>query len=74
MSDWRDDALCAQVGGDAWFPEKGVPSRPSKKVCAVCPVQQQCLEWTLSLPRAEDQFGIVAGLSVIERNRLRAAS
>jgi WhiB family transcriptional regulator, redox-sensing transcriptional regulator len=72
--DWRERALCAQVGGEAWFPEKGQPARPSKKICAACPVAVQCLEWTLTLPKGDDQFGIIAGLSVAERNRLRAAA
>lgn len=40
--EWMDQALCAQVDGDLWFPEASRTYRDAKKICATCPVQQQC--------------------------------
>src|SRR5207249_7912786 len=36
----------------------------AKRVCAECPVRQQCLEHALALP---EQFGIWGGLTELER-------
>lgn len=48
---WMEQAACAGVGVELFFPESG---RRAKKdyeyaasVCAVCPVTQQCLEFAL---------------------------
>lgn len=72
--DWQERALCAQVGGELWFPERGGSNKVSKALCAVCPVKRQCLEYALSLPKVDDQSGIFGGLSVRERNALRRAA
>lgn len=60
--DWMDDALCAQVGGDAWFPDKGESVKDAKKVCRQCPVKAECLEENL-----RERFGVYGGLSERER-------
>jgi WhiB family redox-sensing transcriptional regulator len=65
--DWRDDALCAQVDADLWFPEKGGPTRDAKKICMGCTVRVECLEWALD---NEERFGIWGGKSERERRRL----
>ena len=63
--DWTRDALCAQVGGDFWFPGQGSHGADhARKVCAVCPVRQQCAEYALATRPAG---GIWAGMSI--RNR-----
>lgn len=41
---WMDEALCAQVDPDLWFPEAGRGYREAKQVCATCPVQPQCTD------------------------------
>lgn len=64
---WRDDALCAQVGSDLFFPEKGGSTRGAKKLCAGCDVREQCLEYALT---REERFGIWGGLSERERRRV----
>lgn len=71
---WQDRALCAQVGGDLWFPEKGGTTIHAKRICAACPVARQCLDQALALPAAEDRDGIYGGKSVLERRALRKAA
>ena len=65
---WQTDALCAQTDPEAFFPEKGGSTRDAKKVCGVCNVKAQCLEYALA---NDERFGIWGGLSERERRRLR---
>jgi len=65
---WQSDALCAQTDPEAFFPEKGGSTRDAKKVCGVCNVKAQCLEYALA---NDERFGIWGGLSERERRRLR---
>jgi WhiB family redox-sensing transcriptional regulator len=74
---WTGEALCAQVGGDLWFPgpgEAGVAAA-AKAVCAACPVRAPCLEHAL---QTRELHGIWGGLDYRERRaeqrrRARAA-
>jgi WhiB family redox-sensing transcriptional regulator len=65
MSDrhWTVDALCAQIGGDMWFPVKGQPSREAKAICAKCPVQEPCPELGLQ----GEEYGVWGGLGYMQR-------
>jgi WhiB family redox-sensing transcriptional regulator len=65
---WRDSALCAEIGPDAFFPEKGDSSRPAKAICRSCRVRAECLQFALA---NDERFGIWGGLSDRERRRLR---
>lgn len=73
---WTDDALCAQVDPDLFFPVYGGSTRAAKSVCAACPVQRQCLEYALAYEAGElgvalsYQSGIYGGLSERERRTL----
>ncbi|MGH3504655.1 MAG: WhiB family transcriptional regulator, partial [Nocardioidaceae bacterium] len=55
---WTIDALCAQTGSDAFFPEAGASARPAKAVCGRCTVRAECLEYALA---NEETFGIWGG-------------
>jgi WhiB family redox-sensing transcriptional regulator len=66
---WRDDALCAQIGPELWFPEKGEKAREAKAFCHECPVKDFCLDYVLSDPSI--QHGIWAGLTPREIRDLR---
>lgn len=70
MPDWYADALCAQTDPEAFFPPIGGSARNAKKVCAVCPVRQECLEW--SLQQQDRIWGVWGGLSERERRKLKA--
>lgn len=62
--DWRDNALCAQIDPELFFPDKGGSSREAKLVCSLCPVQTDCLQHALT---ARERFGVWGGLSERER-------
>ena len=63
---WMDDALCAQVDPDLWFPERGGPGSPAKRICARCPVREQCLDENLM-----ETHGFWGGMSERERRAER---
>lgn len=65
---WQEEALCAQTDPEAFFPEKGGSTREAKRVCQVCPVRTQCLEYALA---NDERFGIWGGLSERERRKLK---
>ena len=65
---WQTDSLCAQTDPEAFFPEKGGPTRDAKKICVSCEVRTQCLEYAL---QNDERFGIWGGLSERERRKLR---
>jgi WhiB family transcriptional regulator, redox-sensing transcriptional regulator len=65
---WVEAAICAQTDPEAFFPEKGESADPARRICAVCPVQRDCLED--ALPDA-DRRGVWGGTSEIQRRRLR---
>jgi WhiB family redox-sensing transcriptional regulator len=66
--DWQDRAVCAQTDPDAFFPEKGGSTREAKRVCRVCEVRAECLQYALD---NDERFGIWGGLSERERRRIK---
>ena len=63
---WMDEALCAQTDPEVFFPERGGPNREAKKVCAMCHVGTDCLNWAIEHNESE---GIWGGMSAKERAR-----
>lgn len=65
---WMRDALCAQIGGDLFFPERyeQAKARKAKAICAKCPVATECLEFAIRTNQSE---GIWGGLSEKQRKR-----
>lgn len=71
--DWRDDAACSGMDGEIWFPVVHTPGwedqlARAKKICAACPVRQECLEYALDTGQ---RAGVWGGLSEKERQELR---
>lgn len=64
---WQEDAGCAEVDPELWFPEKGGSVREAKGVCGECLVRAECLEYALDTGQ---RFGIWGGKSERERRRL----
>mgnify|MGYP000911190571 FL=1 len=65
---WQTDALCAQTDPEAFFPEKGGSTRDAKRICTLCDVRGECLEYAL---QNDERFGIWGGLSERERRKLK---
>lgn len=79
VPDWASQALCAQVDVDpeVFYPHKGGSVRLALKVCAACPVENECLAWALRLERSSHCFGVFGGKSARQRSQMlnrRAAS
>lgn len=66
--DWREDALCRQVGPWLFFPGQGESPQEAKNVCASCPVRAECLEYALVTRQI---FGVWGGTSEWERRKIR---
>ena len=75
---WIGSALCAQVGGDGFFPEMRARGdapienilsvSQAKSICGRCEVQAECLEYAIS---TDERYGVWGGLSAVERRRMR---
>lgn len=65
--EWWDRGLCSQTDPDAFFPEKGRPTRDAKRICNRCEVKAECLEYALA---RKERFGIWGGLSERQRKTL----
>lgn len=68
-----DDAECAQIGTEMFFPVQGKNIRIGKRICAACPVIAECLHDALETI-AVDDHGIRGGLTAKERNQIRRAA
>jgi WhiB family redox-sensing transcriptional regulator len=71
-TDWRKQGACLSADPDLFFPisSRGVSATQidrAKRVCASCPVREQCLDFALS---TQQQFGIWGGATEDERKRL----
>lgn len=64
---WQPKAVCSQTDPEAFFPEKGGSTRDAKRICGLCPVRQECLDYALD---NDERFGVWGGLSERERRRL----
>ena len=74
--DWQDQAACVGVRLDMFFPRPGRPIKhdiiPAKQHCAICPVQQQCLDWALTFEgdtTSHYRHGVFGGMTPGERAR-----
>lgn len=68
---WAVDAVCAQVDGDAWFPEVGSSPRMAKAICLTCPAVEACLEYAV---RTNQRWGIWGATSYEDRVAMRRAA
>jgi len=68
--------LCAEIGGDFWFPEKDIEKRNlvdptyAKSICKSCIHKNECAQWGIK----NERFGIWGGLTEYERTLLRTRS
>ena len=52
---WRERAACRGTNLEVFFPGRGEPAEPARRICACCAVRQPCLDYAIS-------HGIVDGI------------
>ncbi|MFE1914992.1 WhiB family transcriptional regulator [Streptomyces anandii] len=60
---WQDEAKCANIDVSEFF--ERATEREAKRLCKMCPVQGDCLEYAL----VYDMYGVWGGMSYNERKR-----
>jgi WhiB family redox-sensing transcriptional regulator len=67
---WRDDARCAQIGTDLFYPEKAEATiaQTARRICGMCPVRDACLDEAMT---THEPHGVWGGLTAHERAQLR---
>lgn len=69
--DWMTDAACRGMDPSVFFvshADTSGASRRARRICADCPVSEQCLEYALA--NHETTHGFWGGTSPLERRRL----
>jgi WhiB family redox-sensing transcriptional regulator len=66
---WKQHAACRGLDPELFFPERGDPQAPARRVCRGCPVRVPCLEYALDTRQV---IGIWGGTSERCRRQLRA--
>jgi len=72
---WRGEALCRRENATVFFPPPHFEHKPEKderegaarSLCRQCPVQQDCLDYSLTV---QEPHGIWGGLNELERRRM----
>jgi WhiB family transcriptional regulator, redox-sensing transcriptional regulator len=71
---WMDRSACRDKDPALFFPEVGGKSRAAKRICASCPVQQECAAFVQATQaNYEDDHGVYAGTTPRERLADRTA-
>ncbi len=68
MHAWMDNAACAEIGTDIFFPEPGdmKTAAMARRICAGCPVTTMCADYAR---RHHIRYGIFGGKGGRTRNR-----
>jgi len=62
------DGICKEIGLEFFYPEEDVSVVPiAKKICSMCPVINECLDWGLR----HENFGVWGGTVPRHRMQLR---
>jgi WhiB family redox-sensing transcriptional regulator len=72
--DWRDDAACAGMDTEWWFPVSAYPHgtellqlRAAQETCGSCPVRLDCLQWAVE----HHERGVWGGMTEAQRRGSR---
>jgi WhiB family redox-sensing transcriptional regulator len=66
-ADWMAQGRCRDMAPSIFFPSDGLGVQAAQKICAQCPVQDQCLEYALE---QRIDHGVWGGRSERERRRI----
>ena len=58
--DWAQSALCAQVDPELFFPGKSHNGNAAKKICGMCDVRIECLQFAIE---TDQRGGIWGGMT-----------
>jgi len=64
---WRADAACSGRNPNVWYPDSRIGLRDAMRVCAVCTVKTECLEYALE---EGEVHGVWGGKTETERRLL----
>ena len=64
MDEWVEEAVCRTVDPELWFPEHTNQEWPAVEICASCPVQRKCIQYSFD---HEIEFGVWGGLLASKR-------
>jgi hypothetical protein len=65
---WTARARCAETDPEIFFPPADDPATEVQRICAQCPVREDCLAYAID---ADEQYGIWGGLDPRQRQNLR---
>ena len=65
--DWLAAAACRGATTDVFFPTSETRVDAATRICAACPVREECLEYAIATRQPE---GVWGGLTGVERRRL----
>lgn len=66
---WTEQAACKGLPTEWWFPGRGDPTDQAKQICSTCPVRQDCLEYSFTIPTV---VGIWGGITGRERRKIKS--
>ncbi len=66
--DWMNDALCREIGDEAFFSDDAGVTKKAKKICNGCPVIAECLNYALD---DRDLVGVFGGTTERDRRSIR---
>jgi WhiB family redox-sensing transcriptional regulator len=64
---WRDQAFCREIDPELMYPVTAAGYRQARKICAGCPVIDDCREHALD---HWEQWGVWGGMSEEERRQV----
>ena len=69
-TEWMADANCRDTNPEVFFPSDGLGVKEAQKICSVCEVALECLEYALE---NHIDHGVWGGKSERERRRILRA-
>jgi WhiB family redox-sensing transcriptional regulator len=66
-TEWMAEGKCRDLPPDVFFPSEGLGVQAAQRICAECPVIDQCLEYALA---QRIDHGVWGGCSERERRRI----
>ena len=70
--EWRDRAACRGTNAEDWFDER-LEAR-CLRICASCPVRQECLDDAMRVEHGQEAWGVRGGRSAASRMLMDAGT